>query len=202
MGASGQARGPPLFGGGAVIFLTIGTHEPFERLIRAIDEWCGTTPNPPKVFGQITDEGMAHHRPKNFEAVARMTPKDYNLKFHQSDLIISHAGMGSILTALSRGKPIVVMPRRGHLRETRNDHQFTTAKHLGDRPNIFVAKDETELPALLDRTLETLGQHKQAPVSQDAPPQFTAALREYLMTNTFAPNGIAHGQNGKKSFET
>ena len=184
-----------------MIFLTIGSHEPFERLIKAVDEWCAQNGATPEVFGQITDQGIADHPPQHFEAVGKMSPREYDQKFSQADLIVSHAGMGSILTALSKGKPIVVMPRRGHLRETRNDHQYTTAKHLGDRPGVFVAEDETQLADVLDRTLATLEQCRNAPVSQVAQPQFTAALRSYLLTNTFARDGVSRGQNGEESFE-
>ena len=53
--------------------------------------------------------------------------------------------MGSIITALEVGKPIVILPRREHLNETRNDHQLASANQFSSRPGIIVALDETQL---------------------------------------------------------
>ena len=37
-----------------MIFLTIGSHEPFDRLVRYVDEWCAERGRDDAVFGQIT----------------------------------------------------------------------------------------------------------------------------------------------------
>jgi mannose-1-phosphate guanylyltransferase len=58
--------------------------------------------------------------------------------------------MGSILTALQSGKPILVMPRSASLGEHRNDHQLQTAKHFQQQGRIRVAFDEAELERQLD----------------------------------------------------
>ena len=81
-------------------------------------------------------------------------PREFRAKAQESDVIVAHAGMGSILTALELGKPIVVMPRRAHLGEHRNDHQWATANHLGHGLGIPVAADEAELIAHLDHLTE------------------------------------------------
>lgn len=132
-----------------MIFLTIGTHEPFDRLVRAVDDWCAARNDTPDILGQIT--ARAGYQPTQFRVVASMGPEEYERCFREADFIISHAGMGSIITALSLQKPIVILPRRGHLNETRNDHQFATLQRFGDKPGIFAAEDETALPAVLDQ---------------------------------------------------
>jgi UDP-N-acetylglucosamine transferase subunit ALG13 len=134
-----------------VIFLTIGSHEPFDRLVQAVDQWAAAYPG--WVFGQITES--AGYRPVNMEWVGRMDAAAYDRRVAESELLIAHAGMGSIITALSAGKPIVVMPRRGHLQETRNDHQWATAARLKGRPGIHVAEDEGALPRVLERVLHS-----------------------------------------------
>jgi len=58
--------------------------------------------------------------------------------------------MGTIITALELDKPILVMPRRGDLGETRNDHQLATARRLHALGLIEVALDEAELRSRLD----------------------------------------------------
>ena len=167
-----------------MIFLTIGTHEPFDRLVRAVDAWCAAAGTGPRIFGQITDPGHGGHRPQHFEWVARLAPQDYDRRIAAAALIISHAGMGSILTALHHGKPIVVMPRRGHLRETRNDHQFTTVRMLRDRPGLYVADDETQLGHVLDLALAELSQPTAIPAL--AADRFTDALHAFLTGQSVA----------------
>ena len=162
-----------------MIFLTIGTHEPFPRLVRAVDAWCAASGHGGDLFGQITDQGAAAYTPGNFKWVGRLTPQEYGDRISRADLIISHAGMGSIITALSMQKPIVILPRRGHLRETRNDHQFATMERFAGRPGIFAARDEHELPGLLagaaDGDATEMGK-----LSQFGDGQLIEALRTFI----------------------
>ena len=133
-----------------MIFLTVGTHEPFDRLVEAVDRWCGQTPGA-RVFAQVTER--AKYQPKHLESVAQLDAAAYRRKCLEASCLVSHAGMGSIITALELGKPIVVMPRRGHLQETRNDHQWSTVREFRGKPGIFVADDEAMLGAGIDSAL-------------------------------------------------
>lgn len=168
-----------------MIFLTIGTHEPFDRLVRAVDDWCASRGTGAQVFGQITEPKPGAWRPQHFDWVARLSPKEYEQRFAATRLIVSHAGMGTILTALRYAKPVVIMPRRGHLHETRNDHQFTTVRMLGSRPGIHVADDEAQIGPVLDRVLAEDGTPQAAPIPALADSSFTDALRAFLTGQTF-----------------
>lgn len=128
-----------------MIFLTIGTHEPFDRLVEAVDIWAGRS------GAEVFAQGAGRYRPRHFALVERLDPDSYRARVEAADFLVAHAGMGSIITALDCGKPIVIMPRRGHLHETRNDHQWATARQLASVPGIRVAEDERALPAVLDR---------------------------------------------------
>lgn len=161
-----------------MIFLTIGTHEPFDRLVRAVDDWAGRTGA--ELFGQIVDPGEKGYRPRNFAWAPRLSPGDYREACRRSDFMVSHAGMGSIISALTFSKPIVVMPRRGHFNETRNDHQFATVSKLGSKPGVVVALDEITLPATLDRVLAEKGAVKTETISPFADDGLTKALRELI----------------------
>lgn len=161
-----------------MIFLTIGTHEPFDRLVRAVDDWCAATGRGAEVFGQITDR--AGYRPAHFETVDRLTPEAYRARCRDAALIVSHAGMGSIITALTYRTPIIVLPRRGHLRETRNDHQYATAQRLGSRPGIFIAMTEADLAPHLDRLAGGAEPGQTSEIGSYADRKLTDALRELI----------------------
>lgn len=161
-----------------MIFLTLGTHEPFDRLVRAVDDWCRSTGRGAEVFGQITDH--PGYEPKAFKWVATLPPQEYRARCREAALIIAHAGMGSIITAMTYHKPIVIMPRRADLGEQRNDHQLATAERFGPRPGVFVAADETALPALLNSLLAEAAEAGSATVSPFAEPRLTDALRQMI----------------------
>jgi UDP-N-acetylglucosamine transferase subunit ALG13 len=134
-----------------MIFVTVGTELPFDRLVRAVDDWARETGRT-DVFAQI---GHTSWRPSFIRAVEFLEPAEFNRCFTQASAIIAHAGMGTILSALRFEKPILVMPRRAGLGEQRNDHQLATARQLLALGKINVAFDERDLHERL-QTLETL----------------------------------------------
>lgn len=128
------------------IFVTVGSDVPFDRMVKVIDQWAGEQ-SEVEVFAQI---GRSTITPQNIQFCQFLKPTDFSSKLNASDLIIAHAGMGSILSALKAQKPILVMPRIGYLGETRNEHQVATVNHLAPLGIIQIAKDENELPTQLD----------------------------------------------------
>ncbi len=154
--------------------------EPFDRLVRAMDEWCARSNHVQTVFGQIGDPKPGGYVPRNFECISRLSASEYAKRFAEADVIVSHAGMGSIITAMHHGKPILIMPRWAKLGEHRNDHQLATVRMLGDRPGIHVAEDETRLGPMLDRVLAEIGGARHAPIAALADSRFTDALRAFL----------------------
>jgi UDP-N-acetylglucosamine transferase subunit ALG13 len=156
-----------------VIFLTVGSHEPFDRLVRAVDDWCAQAKET-EVFGQITNRGI--YRPKHFCAVASLTDEKFRETCVQAEILIAHAGMGSIICALDSAKPIVIMPRRGHLLETRNDHQYATARRFRGKRGIYVADDERSLVCEVERARASLSIHDEIV----NPPFAEARLIEFL----------------------
>ncbi|MEO1008335.1 MAG: glycosyltransferase [Planctomycetota bacterium] len=129
-----------------MIFVTVGAQMAFDRLVEAVDEWAGATGRG-DVFAQI---GPTDLEPRHVPFERFLEPPAFRAKAEAATVIVAHAGMGSILTALTMGTPILVMPRRGDLRETRNDHQVATARRLGEMGRVAVAMDEAELRRRLD----------------------------------------------------
>lgn len=130
-----------------MIFVTVGTQLPFDRLICAVDAWAGRTGRR-DILAQI---GPSELRPQFIEYRPFFSPTEFTRHFASAELVIAHAGMGSILSAMSQGKPILVMPRRASLNEHRNDHQLATARRFKEMGRILVAMDAHELDAQLSR---------------------------------------------------
>jgi UDP-N-acetylglucosamine transferase subunit ALG13 len=87
------------------------------------------------------------------EARETIAPAEFETPVGQARLIISHAGIGTVLTAARCKKPILLMPRRADMGERRNDHQLATVRKLAGRPGIVLALDESELAARIDQGL-------------------------------------------------
>src|SRR5262245_61048293 len=148
MAATLEAGGAELRRVSPMIFVTVGAQMPFDRLIRAVDEWAATCGRS-DIFAQI---GPSNYRPRHIRATRFIDPPEFRERVEAARVVVAHAGMGSILTALELGKSIIVMPRRGDLKETRNDHQVATARHLLAQGRVLVAFDEQQLLELLDQT--------------------------------------------------
>ena len=158
-----------------MIFLTVGTQDPFDRLVKAVDHWAIARGRGAEVFGQITDR--AGYRPVSFESASFLDPDSYQVRCAEADLIVAHAGMGTIITSMRLGKRVVIMPRREHLREQRNDHQWGTAQRFRDRPGFYPAMSEGELPDVLDSLAETATSAILPQLPRFAEPQLIAAIR-------------------------
>lgn len=154
-----------------MIFVTVGTQLPFDRLISAVDSWAVHHPEA-TVYAQIGPGCKSV--PRHIEHAEFLSPEHADQLFRQANVIVSHAGMGSILTALKYRKPILVMPRRADLGEHRNDHQLATAKYLGNSPGVTVVWDEEQLTAMLNRHQSMRGG---AGISEYATPELIAYLK-------------------------
>jgi UDP-N-acetylglucosamine transferase subunit ALG13 len=122
-----------------MIFLTVGTQFPFDRLVCAIDRIVGDGLICEKLFAQI---GESSYRPRNFESVASLEKEMFDKYVKQASGIISHAGMGTITIALSNHKPLLVMPRLKRYHEVVNNHQVAIAKKFSELGYILVAYDK------------------------------------------------------------
>jgi UDP-N-acetylglucosamine transferase subunit ALG13 len=133
-----------------VIFVTVGTQLPFERMVATVDAWAARQSPAPNILAQVGD-GRTDYM--SLRCVHSLDGESYQTAVSEARLIVAHAGTGSILTALDHGVPVIVMPR-DHLRgEHRDDHQQQTARQLEKMGLVAVAWDEAALPRLIEATL-------------------------------------------------
>lgn len=134
------------------MFVTTGTQFPFERLIHEVDRWAGQQSNV-EVTAQTANSSLAF---SNIKTVKFLAPKEYASLTEEADVIVGHAGMGTIITGFEKRKPLILMARKFALGEHRNDHQQSTVEKFSDIEGVYIANDEQELLALLDRYQELI----------------------------------------------
>jgi UDP-N-acetylglucosamine transferase subunit ALG13 len=129
-----------------MIFLTVGTQLPFDRLVKSVDNYCDT-----KELNVIAQIGNAIYRPINLEYKDFYQPDEVDSYFDAASVIISHAGMGTIISCIKKSKPLILFPRLSIKGEHRNDHQMDTIKSFLNFTGIYIAYNEVDLFNFLDR---------------------------------------------------
>lgn len=166
-----------------MIFVAVGTQLPFDRLIRTMDQWAGEAPGR-KVLAQIAN---GTYVPQHLEWERSIPPEEFQAHLQRCELLVAHAGIGSILSALELGKPVIVLPRQAALGEHRNDHQLATSKRFGARGLVRVAADETELCQLLNQFETPVSETR---ITNEASPEFIHNLRQFISQATSSKRGV------------
>lgn len=135
-----------------MIFVTVGTQLPFDRLVRGVDAWAAKNPHV-DVRAQIGTIGTDGYQPDHMKSTPSIPPLEYDALCREADLIVAHAGTGSFIKALEVGTPVLAMPRRGDLGEHRNDHQLATAAHFEGRGGIHIVHEAEDIGAAIDQLL-------------------------------------------------
>lgn len=86
----------------------------------------------------VADFGIAAHD--------RVPARDLRQAVQEADLVVSHAGVGSALTALDAGRCPVLLPRRAAFDEHVDDHQALIAAELAGR-GLAVSRTPDRLTA-------------------------------------------------------
>ena len=168
-----------------MIFATVGTQLPFDRLLHAVDTWAGAHAEV-KVIAQIgeTEQVFAHMTCR--ESIAQ---DEFREMFEQAEVIVGHAGMGTILTASELGKPVVIMPRLARHGEHRTDHQLATTAEMSRLGNVFVANGPENVAAQIDAALAAAGDMGQT-LGTDASPELVQALQKCVRSAVAHRKGL------------
>lgn len=121
-----------------MIFVTVGTHQqPFERLIRALS----ALPS-----GELVVQHGPARPPEGVDrAVPFMTFPEMLANFAAADVVVTHAGVGSILLATNAGHLPIVVPRLKELGEHVDDHQVHLIRELERDGRVLVVSDTSRL---------------------------------------------------------
>lgn len=115
-----------------MIFVTLGTQDKsFERLLKIIDEQAEK--------GNINDQiivqaGYTKYKSANMEIFDYIDMNTFNRYIDESDIVITHGGVGSILTSIMKHKKVIAVARLSDFDEHENDHQIeivTRFRELG-----------------------------------------------------------------------
>lgn len=136
-----------------MIFITVGTQLPFDRLLEYFEEWRTDVGYSGKVVAQIGED--SHFSSPSIEIFKTLSSEQYYHWFCQAEGIVSHTGMGSILSCLDHDKRGVFLPRQYALGEHRNDHQLDTAQAFsGKYPTLEFCADKAAFFSALNKLID------------------------------------------------
>jgi len=165
-----------------MIFASIGSMLPFDRLTKGVDEWAAANPHT-SVFLQI---GEGEYEPRHCEW-ARIVPHiEYQRRLNQCSLFVAHVGMGSILQALEIGKHTLMMPRRAALREHTTDHQLQTAAKFRGVQGLRIVDEVADLQREISRLVHEPMSGSDG-IPSTAPEAFTTRLNAFLTQGLSTP---------------
>ena len=162
-----------IFRKGPVIFVVTGTQAPFDRLLSIIDNWAVNQ----DTYSVIAQTANSEINFKNMTCFDYLEPDVFNEYFNNADVIIGHAGMGTIIKALENKKKLLVFPRLVKYNEHRNDHQHHTAFGFEKLGLINVAYNEKDLFRYLNNIIDIPVKRK---INQNAEKQLLEKITNFI----------------------
>lgn len=142
-----------------MIFLTVGSMFPFDRLVQSVDELVGGKLLDGAIVAQIGD---GKYEPRHIVFSRYLAKPEYDKLVVAADMLIGHAGAGTIALALKHRKPLLVVPRLKQHGEHVNDHQVVTARKYEEMGHVLVAHDMRDIPAKLAALKNFSPRHREA----------------------------------------
>lgn len=129
------------------IFSTVGSQQfQFNRLIKALDQ-LGLN-RKYEIFVQI---GYSTYTPSNINFVKFMDRKMFEEHIKECDIVITHAGTGSIISSLRIGKPVIAIPRLKKYGEHVDNHQLEILNIFSSKNYLLGLTDINELEPLISK---------------------------------------------------
>lgn len=131
-------------------FVSVGNAtQSFNRLLQAVAQIAPSLPQP-----VVVQHGHTPFKSCSCSTVSFMDMADFEDHVAGAELLILHAGAGSVLTAVRLGKIPVLACRRVHLGEHVDDHQCEFAQLVASAGKAVVADDLSRLPDYVQMALQ------------------------------------------------
>ena len=132
-----------------MIFVTLGTNdESFSRLLKAIDREIEKKTINEEV---IVQAGCTKYKSKNMQIFDLLSSDKFDEYIEKCSLLITHGGVGSILTGINKGKTVIAVPRLARYHEHGNDHQLQIVENFMEKKYIIGVKDLNKLGKAIEK---------------------------------------------------
>ena len=132
-----------------MIFVTLGTQDKeFPRLIEETDRLIENKTIKEEV---IVQAGCTKYESKNLKIFDLISHDEFEKLVSECSLLITHGGVGSILTGIKRGKIVIAVPRLKKYKEHESDHQIQIINEFNKKGYIIGLKGVEDLESALKK---------------------------------------------------
>jgi UDP-N-acetylglucosamine transferase subunit ALG13 len=131
-------------------FVSIGNAlQPFPRLLDAVCSVANDLPQP-----VIVQYGNTPFQCSYCQGIDFMEMSEFQSHIKESELVILHAGAGSLINAIQLGKTPVVLPRKAELSEHIDNHQVEFSQELSKSNKAIVVDSVDNILSATKRAIE------------------------------------------------
>ena len=134
-----------------MILVMLGTqNNDFHRLLDEVEKNISNGNIQEEV---IVQAGFTKYKSKDMKIFDMTSKEDLEKIVEQADLVITHAGVGSIEMALEKNKKVIAVPRYKKYGEHVNDHQKEIEEEFNKRGLIIGIDNVNELAQALNKAI-------------------------------------------------
>lgn len=132
-----------------MILVTLGTQDKsFKRLLDAVQKQID--------LGNIKDEvvvqaGVTEYKSKDMKIKKMISIETFNKLIEECDLLITHGGVGSILSGLEHNKKVIAAARLKKYDEHESDHQLQIVDNFAESGYILKLDDFDKLDEVIKK---------------------------------------------------
>lgn len=101
------------------------------------------------VFAQT---GNSDYIPQNYKYAKFLGKEDFEKYIRECSLLITHSGVGTIITGMKYDKPVIVYPRLKKFNEHVDDHQLQIAEAFSKLNYVLMCNENDNLESLIDKS--------------------------------------------------
>ena len=132
-----------------MILVLLGTqNNSFKRLLEEVQKNIDNGNIKEKV---IVQKGFTKFESKDMEMYKELPSEKINKLIEQANIVITHGGVGSIISSITRGKKVIAVPRLKKYKEHVNDHQLDIINSFNDNGYIIGIHCVEELGEVLTK---------------------------------------------------
>lgn len=134
-----------------MIFIAVGTQKfQLNRLLKQIDQLIKDN----KITGDnvFAQTGNSDYIPQNYKYAKFLGKEDFEKYIRECSLLITHSGVGTIITGMKYGKPVIVYPRLKKFNEHVDDHQLQIAEAFSKLNYVLMCNENDNLESLIDKS--------------------------------------------------
>jgi len=126
-----------------MILVLLGTqNNSFKRLLEEIDNLINKKAITEDV---IVQAGYTKYETENMEILDLISKEKLDELQDKASIIITHGGVGSIISSIKKGKKVIAIPRLYEYQEHVNDHQKEIVEKFNEQNYIIGLKDVKDL---------------------------------------------------------